>query len=210
MRRSNWIENKNKYKCFFTAFPSHTAIFRNYNQKERRSSREKAGPGSGMVSLVSTVSSLILLGVNESLSLIWRAGWPPDPGRSKWNAWSRESRSCQSSFPRCNARWGCTFCRIPSWYMRRCPSRCCTSPAPVLRTPQHPAASPQTCQHSWSLPSCPTWCFCRHIRRKEGVKLLSIWATPSDAPYWVPILLSALPSAQPSSICWLWWWWWNW
>lgn len=114
MRRSNWIENKNKYKCFFTAFPSHTAIFRNYNQKERRSSREKAGPGSGMVSLVSTVSSLILLGVNESLSLIWRAGWPPDPGRSKWNAWSRESRSCQSSFPRCNARWGCTFCRIPA------------------------------------------------------------------------------------------------
>ena len=43
-------------------------------------------------------------------------------------------RMTRSFYQRCNARWGCTFCQTLSWCRQRCPSQCCTSPAPGSRS----------------------------------------------------------------------------
>lgn len=47
-------------------------------------------------------------------SLTWTAEWPLDPGRSRWNASSRASHSCQSFSQLCNAMWGCISCQTPA------------------------------------------------------------------------------------------------
>lgn len=52
--------------------------------------------------------------VRLDLSPTWTVGWPLDPDRSRWNASSRASRSCQSSSRQCNAMWGCTSCQTPA------------------------------------------------------------------------------------------------
>jgi len=78
----------------------------------------------------------------------WTEEWPLVPGRNRWNAWFRVLHKNQSFFQQYNARWGWTFCQTPSWCRQQCPSQCCTSPGPGWHSRQHPAAFPQTCQHS--------------------------------------------------------------
>lgn len=85
----------------------------------RKQHRKRQRPlAKGMIGCLCRVSQYcvygqIMLGEMCSFSQTWRAEWPPGPGRSRWNAWSRESRSCRSFSRRCSARSGCTSCQIP-------------------------------------------------------------------------------------------------
>ncbi len=52
---------------------------------------------------------------------IWKVELLFIPCRNRWNSLSRGSHRIRNFFPRCSARWGCTSCRIPSWWKQQYP-----------------------------------------------------------------------------------------
>ena len=61
--------------------------------------------------------------VCTTVNRTWTKGLPLGLGKSRWSAWSRESRMSRSCDQQLRARLGCTSCRTPSWCKQQYPAQ---------------------------------------------------------------------------------------